>query len=145
MTVTDTPAVALTDLYIEVQQFYGHQMQLLDAGLVEEWAGTFTEDGVFAANAHPEPSVGRAVIEAGARRAVEDLAARKLVRRHWLGMLDVEPVDADSVRVRSYAQVIETPIGGQTVVRLSTTCADLLVRLDGKWLVRERKVARDDL
>lgn len=133
------------DLYHQVQQFYAEQMQLLDAGEVEAWAETFTEQGVFAANAHPEPFTGRAAIAAGARRATDDFAARGIRRRHWLGMLSLEPKDEHTVFVRSYAQVIETPRNGQSVLRASTTCADLLVRQGGRWLVLDRRIHRDDL
>lgn len=145
MTTSNAPIATTRELYQEVQQFYARQMHLLDAGQAEQWSETFTEDGVFAANAHPEPSVGRANIAAAVRRAVDDLAARRVVRRHWLGMLDVEAITEDSARARSYALVIETPIGGSTDLRLSTTCEDLLVRHGDRWLVQERRVARDDL
>lgn len=135
-----------THLYGEIQQFYAHQMQLLDNGKAEAWAETFTEDGVFAANARPEPSVGRSAIASGAREAVDALAQQRLQRRHWLGMLDIQPQqDENTVRVYSYAQILETVKGGATSVRLSTTCADLLVRVDGQWLVANRQVVRDDL
>ncbi|MER6141206.1 nuclear transport factor 2 family protein [Streptomyces sparsogenes] len=135
----------LAELYAEIQQFYAHQMRLLDDGEAEAWAETFAEDGVFAANAHPEPFTGRAAIAAGARRATDDFAARGIRRRHWLGMLSLEPKDEHTVLVRSYAQVIETPRAGQSILRASTGCADLLVRRDGRWLVLDRRVHRDDL
>jgi 3-phenylpropionate/cinnamic acid dioxygenase small subunit len=59
--------VADQKVYEQVQQFYARQMRCLDEGKVTEWAATFTADGVFAANAHPEPFRGRGAIEAGAR------------------------------------------------------------------------------
>ncbi|MEU8941345.1 nuclear transport factor 2 family protein [Streptomyces goshikiensis] len=152
MTVTDTaPAgTAVTglspaELYFQVQQFYARQMQLLDDGKAEEWALTFTEDGVFAANAHPEPAVGRAVITAAARTATDQYAAGGVQRRHWLGMVSVEERGADSVFARCYAIVIETERGGQATLRVSTRCDDELVRENGQWLVKHRQVTRDDL
>src|ERR1700742_441498 len=86
---TDTQVT--TRLYMDIQHFYGRQMRHLDSGHVEEWAATFTENGVFAANAHPEPQRGRAAIEEGARNAAAQLRADGVQRRHWLGMLEVEP------------------------------------------------------
>ncbi|TVZ80517.1 MULTISPECIES: nuclear transport factor 2 family protein [unclassified Streptomyces] len=146
MTATDeATAVSAATLYYEVQQFYAQQMQLLDDGRVEEWAGTFTEDGVFAANAHPEPVVGRAAITAAAARATEEYAAKGVQRRHWLGMVSVEPVDERSANARCYALVIETPRGGQAAIRVSTLCVDRLVRDGDGWLVQDRQVSRDDL
>jgi 3-phenylpropionate/cinnamic acid dioxygenase small subunit len=141
---TSTDLSAPADLYQQVQGFYAYQMQLLDRGAAEEWAETFTEDGVFAANAHPEPAVGRATISAAARKASDDLAARGIRRRHWLGMVQVTPTE-EGARATSYALIIETPRGGQAIVRMSTTCEDDLVRTDAGWQVRHRQVRRDDL
>jgi len=134
-----------THLYQEIQQFYAGQMQLLDSGAAEAWADTFTEDGVFAANANA-PVGGRSAIAAAARSTTDDLVARRIQRRHWLGMLHVQPVGVDEVKVSSYALILEIPSGGEVSARLSTTCDDTLVRGgNGGWLVRERRVVRDDL
>ena len=64
MSFTSTSATPATGsaLQAEVQQFYARQMHLLDSGEADAWAETFTEDGVFAANAHPEPARGRETI-----------------------------------------------------------------------------------
>ncbi|MCX4851917.1 nuclear transport factor 2 family protein [Streptomyces sp. NPDC051658] len=144
MTTTDT-AVAEAVLHVQIQQFYAAQMQLLDSGKAEDWAQTFTEDGVFAANAHPEPAEGRAVIAATARKATDEYAAKGIQRRHWLGMVNVEQRGADEVFAQCYALVIETPRGGQAKLHVSTRCDDLLVRTEGRWQVRHRQVYRDDL
>ncbi|RJQ86841.1 nuclear transport factor 2 family protein [Amycolatopsis panacis] len=132
-------------LYVEVQQFYGRQMRYLDEGRVQEWAKTFTEDGVFAANAHPEPARGRTAIEAGALEAATRLTEQGIQRRHWLGMVQVDPQPDGSIVAKSYAVIIGTPLGGRAAVDLSCDCVDVLVREGGALLVRERQVYRDDL
>jgi len=132
-------------LHLEIQNFYAAQMQALDAGAAEAWAATFTADGVFAANAHPEPTRGRAALAAAALATSADLAARGVVRRHWLGMLTVRAGSAGTAYARSYALVVATPKGGKPALAFSTLCEDTLVREDGGWLVRERVVTRDDL
>jgi 3-phenylpropionate/cinnamic acid dioxygenase small subunit len=134
-----------TELYQRVQQFYARQSHLLDAGDVTAWAATFTEDGVFAANAHPEPVSGRGNIERAARAAADDIVRRGLRRRHWLGMVDVTTDDDGTVRSRYYALVFLTPIGGQAALHVSTSGEDILVVAGGELLVRERRVTRDDL
>lgn len=134
-----------TDLYSSVQQFYAEQMHLLDAGATTEWAATFTEDGVFAADGHPRPAVGRADIAAAAQSTVDKLAAAGRRHRHWLGMLTVRPTGADSVHATCYALVIDVPAGGDPTIHRSTVCHDLLVPCGGTWLVADRKVTRDDL
>jgi 3-phenylpropionate/cinnamic acid dioxygenase small subunit len=138
-------APADSRLYCDIQQFYSYQSNLLDSGKSQEWAQTFTEDGVFAANGAPQPSVGRSGIEAAARRTVEDLRARGLVRRHWLGMVRVAPQDSGIVRASCYALITETPHAGTTRLLMSTTCDDELVAVGDGFLVQHREVRRDDL
>jgi uncharacterized protein (TIGR02246 family) len=133
-------------LYAQIQQFYAHQMQLLDGGDADAWAQTFTPDGVFAANAHPQPAVGRETIRTTAAKVKAQHAEQGLQVRHWLGMLQIDPQDDGTLRVRSYALIINTPRGGQAEVSLSTTCDDHLVpAAEGGWLVAHRQVVRDDL
>ncbi|MEU7040851.1 nuclear transport factor 2 family protein [Streptomyces varsoviensis] len=133
-------------LYQEVQHFYGRQMRYLDEARAVEWSRTFTEDGVFTANAHPQPSTGRTEIAAAARKAADQLAEQGIQRRHWLGMLQVDEQADGTVRARTYALIVSTPRGGQAAVHLSCSCDDLLVRqADGNLLVKHRTVERDDL
>jgi len=131
-------------LYQEVQQFYARQMRYLDEGAVREWAATFTEDGVFAANAHPEPQRGRKAIEEGARAAAAKLEADGIQRRHWLGMLDVTETDG-TITARTYALIINTPLDGQAAVHVSCSCEDVLIREEGRLKVSRRQVYRDDI
>lgn len=134
-------------LHAEIERFYAAQMQLLDRGAVKDWADTFTEDGTFAASGLPAPVRGRDTIATSAGRAFEERTARGVVHRHWLGMLVVDPSPAsdDVVRARSYALVIEVPVGGAPALHRSTVCDDVLIRDGDRWLVRERLVTRDDL
>ncbi|MEU4349649.1 nuclear transport factor 2 family protein [Streptomyces sp. NPDC023838] len=147
LTASTVPAqTADVELYVEVQHFYARQMQLLDTRRCAEWAATFTEDGVFAANGLPAPAEGRAAIGAAAQAAQDRLAEQGLVHRHWLGMLAVERVDDTTVRARSYAVVLQVPLGGEPALHRSTVCEDTLVRgEDGDLLVLDRRVTRDDL
>ncbi|MFC7331308.1 nuclear transport factor 2 family protein [Marinactinospora rubrisoli] len=134
------------ELFAQVQMFYARQMRLLDEGRVEEWAATFTEEGVFAADARPEPARGRAVIAAAAGAAWERLVASGVRHRHWLGMVEVGAESGGRVRSRCYALVLAVPRGGPVSVQVSTVCEDVLVRGGGGgWLVEERSVRRDDL
>jgi 3-phenylpropionate/cinnamic acid dioxygenase small subunit len=134
-----------TELYQEIQHFYARQMQQLDAGLADEWAATFTEDGVFEANAHPEPSIGRAVISAAVKQAHGRLAEMQETRRHWLGMLTIDRGEDGTLFVRSYAMIVGTKKGGEPKIVFSTLCEDTLVRHEDGWQVKYRKVTRDDL
>jgi hypothetical protein len=131
--------------YAEVQQFYARHMHLLDAFAAEEWARTFTEDGVFAPPSLPEPVRGRANLAAGLRKTAADLAEAGEVRRHCVMMIDVRPQGDGTLAVRSYTQVISTVRGeDQSRLLLMCVCDDILVREDGELRVRERRVTRDD-
>ncbi len=60
-------------------------------------------------------------------------------------MLQVDEQSDGTIRAQTYALILSTPRGGQAAVHLSCSCDDLLVRQDGKLLVKHRKVERDDL
>lgn len=138
-------APAAASLHAEVQQFYAGQFQLLDSGAAEEWADTFTEDGSFAPPTLPRPVRGKAALAAAVREAHAALAEAGEQHRHWLGMTRIDVKDADTLGVRGYALVFATPAGGESRVHRVCVCDDVLVRQDGEWLVRERRVSRDDL
>ncbi|GAA3108475.1 SRPBCC family protein [Streptomyces rectiviolaceus] len=132
------------ELYVGVQRFYAEQMRLLDEQRAEEWAGTFTEDGVFEQNTGPAPVRGREAIADAVRRNLARLADTPQQRRHVFSMLTVEPGPEGTVRARSYAQVLATPPGGPTVLHVSTVCEDELVPDGGHgWRVRHRRVEHD--
>nr|ADE34486.1 SsfY4 [Streptomyces sp. SF2575] len=121
-------------------------MRFLDSGNAHEWAGTFTADGVFLANAHPEPQSGREAIRTAAEKTSAQLAEQGIQRRHWLGMLEVEEREDGSVEAHTYALIINTVQGGKPEVLLSCSCDDVLVREgDGQLRVKHRQVYRDDL
>lgn len=132
-------------LYAEVQQFYAHQMQILDAHDTERWAGTFTEDAVLELPSLPEPVRARAglarYVRAGAAR--QRRAGRRL--NHWVGMLDVQPQEDGSLHTRCSALVFVTPSGGTSKVLYVCVMEDVLVRSRGKWRTAHRRVTRDDL
>ncbi|GGZ00947.1 nuclear transport factor 2 family protein [Streptomyces nitrosporeus] len=134
-----------SDLYLEIQQFYALQLKILDRGDGEQWARTFTEDGVFQAADMPDPLVGREILV----KAIERQSARHegLVLRHWSGQLTVERIDDDTVRAQSYVMVYVTPdrtlLSGEVHFRHHTLCEDELVRANGTWLVRKRFVETD--
>ncbi|RSS78158.1 nuclear transport factor 2 family protein [Streptomyces sp. WAC06614] len=139
-------AVWSAALHAEVQQFYAHQMQLLDLGEAEQWSLTFTTDAVFDVPTLPEPVRGRPGLVAAVRRARAEPAAAGERHRHFMGMADVRPLPDGTVAVRSYTIVYATPVGGASRVHRTCVCEDVLVRgADGTLRVAHRVVSRDDL
>jgi 3-phenylpropionate/cinnamic acid dioxygenase small subunit len=137
-------APSIDEQFVSIQRFLHHQMQLLDDGRAEDWAATFTPDGTFAQDTRPEGRTGRTLLAQRMRQHADELAERALTRRHWLGMLTVEPGDDDAVRARYYALVIDTPREGQASLHLSTVCEDVLVRDGDGWLVAYRFIHHDN-
>lgn len=140
-------------LYTQVQQFYARQVQLLGNGDIDRWSETFTEDAVFeqeaergrvfAGNAPPQRH-GRAVIAAAARGAVRQRQEGNVVRRYWIGMLQVEAATDGSVRTRYRAVLFQTVRGSASAVYLSTTGEDVLIRENGDWRVHHRINSHDN-
>lgn len=135
---------AFGELYAEVQQFYARHMYLLDTGAAQEWAATFTEDGVFEPPSAPEPISGRAALAQGTERAQAELAAKGEQHRHLLLSSDVRPQADGSLEVRNYAQIIATPRNGTPRLHLMCVAHDRLVRAENGLLVKHRVVTRDD-
>lgn len=132
------------DLYAEVLHFYGRQMQALDGGDFATYADTFTPDGVF----QHAPQVPPARTRPGIVAALEDFHRRfegdPVRRRHWFNHVALEAQADGSVRSTAYALVL-TVRPGQREPQVGPSCVvtDVLVRQDGRLLVRSRAVELD--
>lgn len=140
---TALPAPATPELYAEVQDFYARHMHLIDAGQVDAWVETFTVDATISNNVNPLPAKGREEIVGVIRRAQAQLDAEGVRHRHWMGMMVVDRLDAETVRAESYAMLLAVRLGGAPVLDRSTRCVDELVRVDGDWQIRSRRVHHD--
>lgn len=134
---------ARTDLYLEVQQFFARQMQLLDARDITGYAGTFTEDAVFGHSPNREPARTRAGILRDLEAIHARLAEDPQQRRHMFTMIDIEPKDDGSITSACYALIVTTRPGGRPELVRSCVVNDVLVREDGRLLVRSRMVDHD--
>jgi actinorhodin biosynthesis protein ActVIA len=134
-------------LYARVQQFYADQVALLDEMRAEEFAATFTPDGVLS----PSPAVpaahGRAAIAAALRAAHERrFGAEAVRRRHWYNMLRVSVRPDGALQTRYYTLVAVTrPWNPVPDIGPSAVVEDLLVCEDGRLFTRERRVVPDHL
>ncbi|MFF4981063.1 nuclear transport factor 2 family protein [Streptomyces sp. NPDC001046] len=152
MTIHATEAPLAADpavLYARVQQFYAAQVVLLDDLRAQEFAATFTPDGVFVPSPHAPVLRGRAAIAAGLRAAHErTFGSAPVRRRHWYNMLHVEPAPDGTLRTRYYALVAVTrPWHAAPVIGPSTVVEDVLVHDDttGALLTAQRRVTPDHL
>ncbi|WP_432840370.1 nuclear transport factor 2 family protein [Dactylosporangium sp. CA-092794] len=144
MTIAPQHRLTLAELRAEIEQFYAEHFHLLDSGAAAEWARTFTEDGVFVPPGGKAPVRGREALATGVAAGYQRLLAAGEVHRHWHGMVAVHPRADGTVQVRCYALILATPRGGPTRTHLSCFAEDVFVREEGRLLLRERRVSRDD-
>ncbi|MFJ4467397.1 nuclear transport factor 2 family protein [Streptomyces sp. NPDC089424] len=132
-------------LYAQAQQFYAHQMRILDAHGAERWAGTFTEDALLELPHLPAPMPARAGL-AHYRRAGAERQRRAGGRlEHWVGRLDVRLHTDGSLRTRCSALAYGTPDQGGSRILYVCVMEDVLVPAGGGWRTAHRRVTRDDL
>ncbi|GAA1518691.1 nuclear transport factor 2 family protein [Nocardioides humi] len=111
-----------------------------DHGLSVEVAELFTEDGAWRSNTIE--AVGQAQLRAFfARRA----AMTERLTRHVVTNISIDVLAADHARARSYAVEIRDDrgadgLGVDTRPGVVGDYLDELVRVDGRWLFRERRV-----
>ncbi|GAA3870534.1 nuclear transport factor 2 family protein [Streptomyces lacrimifluminis] len=136
------PVPAGAELYVELQMFYAHQMQLLDGDDFAGFAATFTEDALFVP-AGRDAVRGREIIA----RASEAASTRFLGGRprHWFDMLRAEVAPDGVIRTTYYAMVSVTRADGTNVLEPSCLVRDSLVSRDGRLFNRSRAIERDDL
>ncbi|MFJ8802955.1 nuclear transport factor 2 family protein [Streptomyces sp. NPDC102487] len=137
-------------LYAQVQQFYAHQMRILDAdadadGGEERWAATFTEDAVVELPLLPAPLRARAGLTHYARAAADRRRRAGSRLHHWVGMLDVRPRPDGTLLTRCSALAHATPPGATSKVLYVCVMEDVLVRTHGTWRTAHRRITRDDL
>jgi actinorhodin biosynthesis protein ActVIA len=144
-TVAAVPSLGLSDIYAQVQQFYAGQVRALDTLRADDFADSFTEDGIFDNRPGADPLVGRAAIAAAVRTYQDTLQATDPVqRRHWFNMLQVFPQDDSTVRTEYYALVLQTrPSVREPAVGPSCFVTDILTFRDGGLATAFRKVVPD--
>jgi len=134
--------VSTADLHFEIQQFYARQMRCLDNGDATGFAATFTDDAVFIHD--PGETVeGRADIATATEANVAKTREARIVRRHWFGMMVVEPDGGGRVRTQYTAITTVTTTDGGTALGTGSLVDDLLVRRDGQLSTASRTVHSD--
>lgn len=128
------------DPYAEVQKFYAYQMPLLEERQVEEFAATYTPDGVFEHASGLFKLTGRQEIAGGSEMSIQAYGGK--VFRHWFNHLIVEEA-GDEIHAGFTAIVSVTDEDGRVTWEPSCTVKDTLVRQAGKLLVRHRVLRHD--
>ena len=129
--------------YVDVLQFYAHQMQTLDSGKFAEFAETFTQDGEFTHTVGRAGSRGRNAIVADLTEYHRTSVGDTVQRRHWFNMHAATELDDGTIEVTVYALVMRIMPGGRPEITFSGLAHDILVRENGRLLNRSRTVVND--
>ncbi|MFF3312421.1 nuclear transport factor 2 family protein [Streptomyces sp. NPDC002952] len=139
-----TPSQEFAALYAQVQQFYTHQLQLLDTHDTPSLAATFTKDAVLELPAPATPLPAREALARYPRAGAARLRGSGARLTHWLGMLDVQP-RTENLHTRCSALVHQTPVTGGSKILYVCVMHDVLVHTAGTWRIAHRRITRDDL
>ncbi len=133
MTITDTSSPSLVESIEEIRALRARYNYAVDEGTPEEWAATFSKDGVFHALIPGQTPRGHAELAAFVPLCRATFGAM----RH-LTMNELIEVDGDTATQTAYLLFIAENNG----VVDGTVCVfeDELVREDGAWKFADRKV-----
>ncbi|MEV0699521.1 nuclear transport factor 2 family protein [Saccharopolyspora sp. NPDC050389] len=126
----------------EILDLLGRQAHAIDGGAAQQWAETFTPDGIFRSPTYPEPVRGRTALTEFAAA----FAANNPRTHHIVTNTCIDRADPDECHVKANLLIVRTAQqDGRDVVSIDrvTTIDDRCVRRDGRWLVAERVVTRD--
>ena len=134
----------------EIEALMWRYVRALDTYDVEAYANVFTEDGRFGTGANA--TVGRAALRQmvdGLKRSSQERQAAGEPRgpmHHVITNAHIEFVGADEAKYHSYWMTVFGPQGqgGQPQVAAVGRGVDVLVRVDGQWLIKSRDVAPQD-
>lgn len=128
----------------EIEALVVRYVTALDTLDADAYEGVFTEDGEYDVTGTVHK--GRAAI----RKIVTDLQASRARNQaagtpspqlyHVMANSSIEILDATNARHQSYAQTVRLSDNGQFVVGFMGRYEDVLVKVDGRWLIKSRKL-----
>lgn len=142
---TETAALERLIDRAEIEELVTRYVTALDTLDADAYEGVFTEDGVYELPGGVVHT-GRAAI----RKIVTDLQAARDRNEaagtpsprlyHVMSNSTIEILDATHARHQSYAQTVRAADNGQFIVGFMGRYEDVLVKVDGRWLIRSRKL-----
>lgn len=127
--------------YVAVLTYYARQMHLLDAFKLEDYADTFTKDGVIDHAHRGQRVAGRTAMLEYMRAALPRYQG--VVVRHWFDHLLIEPT-ADGWQVSYYSLVTRTDEAGTVTFEPTFTVQDELIRDDSGDIRTRLRVIHQD-
>ena len=127
--------------YVDIQNLYARYNLTSDAGDPEGYAACFTDDGVLQIDPLGVKVQGRASFVSFKQKDAAGRGGR--YRRHWNGSLNLEKIDADTVRGRCYFHGYNGQPGELPVFADAGVYDDRIVRTGGGWRFARRHITMD--
>ena len=128
----------------EIQELVTRYVTALDTLDADAYEGVFTEDGEYDVTGNVyrgRVAIRKIVTDLQASRARNDAAGTPSPRLyHVMSNSSIEILDASNARHQSYAQTVRLADNGQFVAGFRGRYEDLLVKVDGRWLIKSRKL-----
>jgi uncharacterized protein (TIGR02246 family) len=128
----------------EIQELVARYVTALDTLDADAYEGVFTEDGEYDVTGNiyrGRAAIRKIVTDLQASRARNDAAGTPSPRLyHVMSNSSIEILDASNARHQSYAQTVRLADNGQFVAGFMGRYEDVLVKVDGRWLIKSRKL-----
>lgn len=126
---------------LAIQDLYARHNAYVDLGDYERWAGCFTEDGVSHTSVRTQ---GRANLVAHGRKRLEDRAGEPWkYPLHWNNNLIVEGDGHAATALCYMMRMVRMKASGEHRATHLGVYQDELVKVDGRWLFKSRKLHLD--
>ena len=142
----EDPQAALQQLLdrAEIAELVTRYVTALDGLDADAYEGVFTEDGVYDVTGNVyqgRPAIRKIVTDLQASRARNEAAGTPSPRLyHVMANHSIEILDATNARHQSYAQTVRLADNNQFVVGFMGRYEDVLVKVDGHWFIKSRKL-----
>jgi actinorhodin biosynthesis protein ActVIA len=134
------PTASRTELFVEIAEFYAHQMPLLEQGDLEAFSGTFTADCSFGYYGAWQVQ-GREAVLGGMRANIPRYGSSTI--RHWFENRRITALPDGTVEVTATCLVSVTAQDGTVFFEPSCSVTDLLVRTDDGLRTAARTIRHD--
>jgi uncharacterized protein (TIGR02246 family) len=128
----------------EIEELVTRYVTALDRLDSDAYEGVFTPDGEYDVTGtvyKGRAAIRKIVTDLQASRARNDAAGTPSPRLyHVMSNSSIEIVDATNARHHSYAQTVRLADDNQFVVGFMGRYEDVLVKVDGRWLIKSRKL-----
>jgi SnoaL-like domain len=126
--------LTLDDKYA-IEELVSRYNRAIDEGLPEEWAATFTDDGIF------EGRKGRFAGREQLTKFIQDLVAQRgvRIRQHRTGNILIEG-DGERARLYAYLTLLTSGEHGEPQIDLVASYSDELVKIGREWKFSHRRV-----